>query len=58
MKKIMNFIIPAIVVVYIGYVIVQNDKIARSEGSSLTEQLGLLAIAVVVVFVLNRIFNK
>lgn len=41
-----TILIPIIVIVYIGYIIIENDRIARMEGSSLWEQIMLLFAAI------------
>jgi len=56
-KAIGAILIPILVIAYIGYIIIENDRIARMEGSSLWEQL-LLLFAAIGIYAIYKAFKK
>ena len=57
-KSFGTILISVIVIAYIGYIIIENDRIARMEGSSLWEQLMLLFAAIGVYAIYKALKNK
>ena len=53
-----TILIPIIVIAYIGYIIFENDRIARMEGSSLWEQIMLLFAAIGVYAIYKALKKK
>ncbi len=56
-KSLGAILFPLIVIAYIGYIIIENDRIARMEGSSLWEQL-LLLFAAIGIYAIYKAFKK
>lgn len=56
-KSFGSVFISLVVVAYIGYIIIENDRIARMEGSSLWEQLMLL-LAAIGIYAIYKTFKK
>ena len=52
-----TILIPIIVIAYIGYIIIENDRIARMEGSSLWEEMMLL-LSAIGIYAIYRTFKK
>lgn len=52
-----TILIPILVIAYIGYIIFENDRIARMEGSSLWEQIMLL-LAAIGIYAIYKTFKK
>lgn len=49
--------IPLVIIAYVGYIIIENDRIARTEGSSLWDQLMLL-LAAIGIYAIYKTFKK
>jgi hypothetical protein len=56
-KSLGTILFPILVIAYIGYIIIENDRIARMEGSSLWEQL-LLLFAAIGIYAIYKAFKK
>jgi hypothetical protein len=56
-KSFGTILISIILVAYVGYIIIDNDRISRMEGSSLWEQLMLLFVAIGV-YAIYKAFKK
>jgi hypothetical protein len=56
-KSFGEILAPLLVIAYIAYIIIENDRIARMEGSSLWEQL-LLLFAAIGIYAIYKAFKK
>lgn len=56
-KSFGEILAPLLVIAYIAYIIIENDRIARMEGSSLVEQV-MLFFALIGIYVIYKFFKK